>query len=256
MNGIDIFGHSVRQVLGNLTAALKISALLYLVQFGVSLWFGSKVPASGVGGMSAEAMANMPWGAMLVFYIVLLITGIWIAVAWHRYVLLNEEPTSVIPAFRGDRMLAYFGYSLLIGLIMIPIVFILFFVASIIVVPLFMSGGPNMFGLIVMALVVYVPIIVVVYRLSVVLPAAALEENLGIGGAWEQTKGTTGTMLVLAITTVLCYMIINLPVFFVFPIASVLATIWTFFTGWIAVMVGVSILTTLYGHYVEKRPLI
>lgn len=256
MNGIDIFGHSVRQVFGNLSAAIRLSALLYLVQFGVTIWYTSSMPDVAFEAMNPEAMANIPWGTMLIFFIVLLITSLWIAVAWHRFVLLSEEPGSIIPAFRGDRMLAYFGYSLLICLIMIPVVLILGFVTSLIVAPLLMSGGPSLFGLIVVGLLVYIPIIVISYRLSVVLPAAALEENLGIGGAWERTRGTTGTILVLAIISAIAYYIISLPVLYIFTQGSVPSYIWTFFSQWIALMVGVSILTTLYGHYVEERPLV
>lgn len=253
MNGIDIFGHSIRQVFGNFTAALKVSALLYLVQFAASYWFGSQIPAFDLA--AARGMGNLPWGSLLIFYLVLLVTGLWIAVAWHRYVLLSEEPTSLVPSLRLDRMLAYFGYSLLIGLIMIPVAFVLTFLVSIIVAPLLMSGGPNLFGLIVVGLLVYIPLIVIAYRFSVVLPAAALEESLGLGGAWERTKGTTGTIIVLAICSAGGFLVVNLPLFWMSP-TSLFATVWSFFSGWIVVMVGVSILTTLYGHYVEERPLV
>ena len=118
------------------------------------------------------------------------------------------------------------------------------------------SSSPGFFSVIVVGLLVYVPMIVIVYRLSVVLPAAALEESLGIGGAWERTKGTTGTIIVLAIVSALGFIVIGLPVLFIFNPGSVPAIIWSFFTDWVAIMVGVSILTTLYGHYVEERPLV
>jgi hypothetical protein len=34
-----------------------------------------------------------------------------------------------------------------------------------------------------------------------------------------------------------------------------LSLIWQCVFGWISVMVGLSVLTTLYGHYIEKRAL-
>lgn len=257
MNGLDIFSHSLRQVFGNFAVAVKISALLYLVQFGVTLWLGSMMPNFQMGAMDPNAMGDVPWGLVIVSYLVLLITGLWIAVAWHRYILLSEEPNSFVPTFRGDRMLAYFGYSILIALIMIPIAFILTFVVGLLAAPFLMSSsGPGYFSVIVVGLLVYVPMIVIVYRLSVVLPAAALEESLGIGGAWERTKGTTGAIIVLAIVSALGFIVIGLPVLFIFNPGSVPAIIWSFFTDWVAIMVGVSILTTLYGHYVEERPLV
>ena len=36
----------------------------------------------------------------------------------------------------------------------------------------------------------------------------------------------------------------------------VLLILWQFVTGWLVMMVSVSILTTLYGHYIEGRPLV
>lgn len=256
MNGINIFGHSIRQVFGNFGEAVRISAILYVIQFGFTLWLGSKMPVTGFADLNAAASANFPWIPFLVTYLVLIVTGLWIAVAWHRFVLLNEAPASLLPTFRGDRMLAYFGYSILIAIIMIPVAFVLSFVVALVVAPLLMSGGPSQFGLIVVGLFVYVPLIVVVYRLSVVLPGAALEESLSIGGAWERTRGTTGTIVVLAIISAVGYFIISLPVLFWFDAGSVPAAIWTFGSQWLIVMVGVSILTTLYGHYVEGRPLV
>jgi hypothetical protein len=36
-------------------------------------------------------------------------------------------------------------------------------------------------------------------------------------------------------------------------IGNILSLIWTLGTGWVKAVVGVSILTTLYGYYIEKR---
>ena len=109
MNGLDIFSHSLRQVFGNFAVAVKISALLYLVQFGVTLWLGSMMPNVQLGAMDPNAMRDVPWGLVIVSYLVLLITGLWIAVAWHtiscsvksrtlsfrRFVATGCWPTSV-----------------------------------------------------------------------------------------------------------------------------------------------------------------
>jgi hypothetical protein len=49
--------------------------------------------------------------------------------------------------------------------------------------------------------------------------------------------------------------VVNLLGFFVFGRIPVLAQLWQLVIGWPVMMVGLSILTTLYGHYVQKRPL-
>jgi len=38
-------------------------------------------------------------------------------------------------------------------------------------------------------------------------------------------------------------------------VGAFLALLWTLATGWVIMVVGVSILTTIYGHYVEGRAL-
>jgi hypothetical protein len=43
---------------------------------------------------------------------------------------------------------------------------------------------------------------------------------------------------------------------FVLAKITVLFIAWTLVFNWLAVLVGLSVLTTLYGHYIEKRPLV
>ena len=40
------------------------------------------------------------------------------------------------------------------------------------------------------------------------------------------------------------------------PTGSLFALLWGGAAGWVQLMVSASILTTLYGHYIEKRPLV
>lgn len=179
-----------------------------------------------------------------------LVMVVWIAVAWHRYILLEEVPTGQFPAFNQSRMLAYAGYSLLLGLILAAVSIVIGLVLS----PLFFLG-PFMFGIIVSIVVIAVALIID-YRLGPVLPARAIGKPLTFGEAWQATKGQNGTILVLAIVSALAAVIIDIPalVLGLLPgIGSILALLWTLATGWVKVLVGVSILTTLYGYYIEKR---
>jgi len=196
---------------------------------------------------------SVPWGGLILALLIMVVTGLWIAVAWHRYILRVEEPGSVIPAFKGDRMLAYFGYSILIAIILILMSLVLGLVVGLVVGP-FLGSSP-LFGMIVIGILVYVPLVIVAYRLSVVLPAAALGEELGIGGALERTRGTTGTLLLLAIISLIGAVVIDLPTAYIFTPGSIISIIWSALTQWIVLMVGISILTTLYGVYVEDRKL-
>jgi hypothetical protein len=147
-------------------------------------------------------------------------------------------------------MLAYGGYSILLGLILLVISIIL----SVILSPLVFLG-PAIFG-IVLSIVVIAVALIVDFRLGLVLPAKALGKPLSFGEAWQATKGENGTILVLAIVAALAAVIIDIPamILAVIPgIGSILSLIWTLATGWVKAVVGVSILTTLYGYYIEKR---
>jgi hypothetical protein len=176
---------------------------------------------------------------------------IWIAIGWHRYILLDETPTSLVPQFRGDRVLAYWGYSLVTGII----VGLIALAGGLVVMGLAMAMGPLVatVGLLVLAL----PIFIVGYRLAPLFPAAALGRKTSIGEAWASTRGAAGAFIVLAILSTIASAAIDLPanLLRMLPAGGMLSLLWLTVTGWIKLMIGVSILTTIYGHYVEGRPI-
>jgi hypothetical protein len=241
VKGVQLFLHSVKQVFGNLGAAIRISGLLFVIQLIVSL-----LVIRYVLGTTGE-----PAGLFLVSIILLLFSlfvSLWIAVAWHRFVLRVERPGAFLPAFHGARMLAYLGYSIVIGVALAIVVMVLsFLVAQVAPVN---NAMVRLLG----GLVVFVPVFLLALRLSPLLPAAALGDGLSLGDAWGATKGATGDLLVLAFLAALASVVIDLPAFGLTG-AMPLAMTWSLITAWIKTMVGASILTTIYGHYVEGRPL-
>ena len=118
MKGWDIFRHSVRQVFWNLGGALRVSGVLYLVQIGLTLTLLGTVSVGDGGIGSAQASHQMSGAIVAPVVVVTLLIGLWIAVGWHRYVLLIEEP-GLVPRLHMDRVLGYFGKGILIGLVMI-----------------------------------------------------------------------------------------------------------------------------------------
>jgi hypothetical protein len=250
VKGWAMFLHSVRQVFGNMGAAVRISGLLFLVQAVATVFLSRSVIMPGAGGMG-----RAPASATVLILIVTLVTGLWIAVAWHRYILRVEEPGSIIPPFYGQRLLAYLGYSLLIGIIVVIPAALLGAVAGMVLSAFHAIGGRMMIvGTLLWLVFVLVPVILLSLRLSPALPAAALGEQMGIKGAWAATEGAWPDLLSLAVITGLASILIDLPVFL--GLASLpFVMLWSLLSAWVKMMVGASILTTVYGHYVEKRPL-
>jgi hypothetical protein len=250
MKGRQIFEHALRQVMNNLPAALRVSGALYLVQAVIGLLLGAQMMGAGMGGeMAMRGAAGGLLGGLIS-----LAAGVWIAVAWHRYVLLSEEPTAVLPPFMGDKMGAYFLKALLIGIALLVMAMILGMIAGLIATPLF-SMGAGVIGLLVISLVVQVPLIFLGLRLAAALPGAAIGVDHGFLAGWEATKDDWVSILQLAVIMALAMWVVNLLGFFVFGRIPVLAQLWQLVIGWPVMMVGLSILTTLYGHYVQKRPL-
>ena len=244
--GLAILVHSVRQVFGNMAAAVRISGVLFAVIAVISV----------LGTPADPASAGSNLGLLLILAIVSVLISLWIAVAWHRYVLLREGGNTPLPAFRGDAIGRYFVNGLLIALIMIPIAVVLgIAAATLFSEDLFNSATTEQwFGaFMAFGLIVYLPIMVVFYRLAAILPAAALGKPLPLGAAWAATRGETVAMLVLALSSVVATGVVSIASW---ALPSILGLAVGILGQWALTMVGASVLTTIYGHYMEKRDLV
>jgi hypothetical protein len=247
--GLQIFLHSLRLVFSHFPVAFRISLpVIGAIVLGAA---GSLLFANDIAGLRDGTPNVGAIGVVVVGLIVWTAGSIWTAVAWHRYVLLDEEPGEVLPPLHRDQMLAYFGKWLLIVLVLVvsiaALMLLLFLVAS-------ATGSPAIFMLMIVAMFIAV---LVSYRLSPMVVAAAVGNRLTLGDAWAATKGATGQILLLVIVTGLCGWLIDLPVYLLpsNTLGGLLALIWMAGTYWVKTMAGISILTTIYGYYVEGRPL-
>lgn len=250
MKGVQILGHSLRQVTNNLPDALRISGALYLVQGVVAALFGGAMMSGGMG------MGGGGFGVGFILVLAItLFTAMWIAVAWHRYVLLAENPKTPLPPLMTDRMTAYFLRSLVIGIVLIVVGAVLGAVIGSAAMGLMMNGGA-VIGFLLMALLVQLPLVFLGFRLATTLPGAALGKEHSFMAGWNATQADWKSILQLAAIVALGLWVINMIGLFVFGGFGIAATLWQFVTGWFVMMIGLSVLTTLYGHYIEGRPLV
>jgi hypothetical protein len=91
-------------------------------------------------------------------------------------------------------------------------------------------------------------------RLSLVLPAAALGERMSIWTSWKVSRPFAWPVL---IAMVLVNLLVSIPALLVgTQIGEALAMVSYFvFSGWLQIMLSISLLTALYGHIVQERPL-
>jgi hypothetical protein len=244
--GVRIFLHSIGLVFNQMGGALRISGVLYLIYVLVFL----------IALPLADVDAKITWQSIVALFLTILIY-IWIAVAWHRFILIDERPGGPVPLLNGERMLAYLGRTLQTAIIVGAAAILgiggsVFIFAFVTMIP---TIGPiiSLIGM----LVVLALILLIGYRLAPLLPGAAIGRPVRIGEAWAATRGATGPILVVAIASALGAMVIDFPAQLLLHVQGgpMLSSAWLFVTNWVKLMVGVSILTTIYGVYVEKRVL-
>ncbi|WP_421999310.1 threonine dehydratase [Roseovarius mucosus] len=240
-----IFIHSVQMIFNNLPQVVRI--VLVPMGIGIATLVLFAVLGVSMDGTDSEGATGGQIAGLILLALVLIGLALWVIVAWHRFILLAEYPQGWVPMLRTDRMLSYIGHSLWLGLVMMGLMLPLFLVVGVVggVVPLIVT---------IVSVVVIVAANVVFFRLSTSLPAAAIGKPLTLKEAWTATEGSSATILILVLILgvaqfalqLLLGLLLLTPV-----IGAVLMVLGTVVSG----LVNISILTTLYGYYIEKRAL-
>jgi hypothetical protein len=180
-----------------------------------------------------------------------------IAVAWHRYVLLDEVPQGMAKLRLDATVWRYFGNLILIGLLLI--------VAALpltILVGLLIAANPllGIIGALVYSALVMLPII---YRLSIKLPAIALErKDFRMADAWTVSAGNWWQIVGVGLGVTALSWIVGLVMFAVSKLFSLVLgdSIGFWFdlalqvgVNWVLTIMGITLLTSMYGYFVEKR---
>lgn len=263
MLGFQLFLHSLRMVLGNLGAAIRITipVLVFLVlsyawtfaQFGSASFFVEWSSSMEAGEFVAPPEGF--WAFFPIAFIGGVIAFLWTATSWHRFILLEEHPGALGPQFNGGAIGRYFAAGFVLGLIIFAAALVFGFVGGLIIGGIALAGMPAIGVAVLAGLVIYVPIIIIFYRLTPMLPSAAIGDRLKMSEAWDATRGASGTLLVLAVISVIASFVIAWPVGLLAGTAPIVALVLQIAIQWITSMFGISIMTTIYGVYVEGREL-
>jgi hypothetical protein len=122
------------------------------------------------------------------------------AVAWHRLILLGEQPPAIYLGL-GKPVIRYLGRFLLIGLVALPILLLCLLLLS----PLLFRLPPptpfappslgHLLALSIANLIVPLPALLVISRLVISLPGIAIGRPMTLSEAWQSTAGNTGRLL-------------------------------------------------------------
>ena len=254
MKSFQILSDSIQRVFNNLGAAIMISLVPYVIAIAIAavLWLpiGLQVLTDQRAMQAMVQAGNFPWLQFVVTLLAFVIAGLWIAVAWHRFILLDERP-GWIPQFKGDRIWAYFLRGLLIVIILIPVVI----VASIVIgIVAGLIGQGNIVIAIIVSFLTFFVVWLIGLRLGTSLPGAAVKPGTSLGDGWRATSGQWGMFAVLAVMLAVLSFVIGWIGTLLVGV-PILSLIWSIVTNWVSTMVGLSLLTTLWGHFVEGRSL-
>ena len=259
--GYQLLRHVVQQVFGNLRQAAQLTLLLFVV------------PLAGFvalsGGDAGGGMAGVPGGGSILGGLLLVVVAVvaycWAAVGWHRYVLLEEMGNGLLPVWRADRILSYFGRAFIV----------------VVVVILAVMGGGLAVGLVAaitqsvaVAVVLGIGLVFgaswVATRIGLVLPAAALGERMTIGESWTVTRPVASQIFLPLIVIALVVGVIQQLILVIFGqtvqvdmfgtmqeqvVLSLPGQVVSGLVAWVQILVNLALMTTLYGNLVEGRQL-
>jgi hypothetical protein len=255
---IPTLSHALTSVFGNLGLIIRISWPWFIVGIiGMTLFSYAGVSGSLISIKTVEPGFVFKFVATILgafFLIAIALASI--AVAWHRYILRDEVPTGwrvlrvdgVVLRYIGNLFLAMIAFLLILSPVM--------FFAGILGVSFFFVA---FFG----AVVFLSPFL---YRMLVKLPGIAVENRgFTFSSAFDATQGNYWRFVSLALILTLGNQIVsttaqwiaNKVLFPVFAsISGYLIPLTQVFTGaveFLVTMVGVAVLTSLYGFFVEGR---
>ncbi len=255
----NIVRHAFVIVFGNLGNAIKASLVPFLILIGVlfvlAVLLGAPLYQDALAPIPDDQAAGLAIVGLISIPLYLFVFA-WIAVTWHRFILLEEYPATV-PAVSGRPIGAYIARTLMMMLqmigVMIPLMLIL--------VPLL--GGlanPDAMTLtttsgLIFALVVGIVLSFFWLRIGVSLPGVAVDKPMNSRQAWSETKPVWQTILGASVIMVVLNLLVSVAFSLLFTGIPLISYILSIIIQWVTMMIGVSVLTTIYGHVVEGRSL-
>ena len=98
MLGWQLFQHSIKQIVNNLGAAIRIFGLLFLLVLLLDFVVFSQLEANLVKLIHIDDLSinpvQFPFGYLFVGLLATILLGVaavWTAVSWHRFILLGKQ---------------------------------------------------------------------------------------------------------------------------------------------------------------------
>lgn len=258
----QIVKHAFLMIYNNFGQAVRVSlvpTVLLIAAWAILTRVAGVQMDAMTGAAGPEAFENFTLLSLLLIIAALVFTmfvAAWIAVAWHRFILL-EEYSGFIPATANRPIWGYVGKSLLLGLIValaaIPLSFIVGFLFAGMITE---AGSLPLIPTLLAGLLIGTVIGFLWFRMAICLPAKAVGTDMTFGQAWAATARLAGTIFGVTLIIVAFNIVIGAIFTMAFNGVPILSAVFEVAINWLSTMVGISVLTTLYGHLIEGRDLV
>ena len=250
---LRILVESFWAIFGNIGQAFRVSILPLVV---VNLCAFIMVSNLGTAEVSLGDLASLDITSLtlllgLGLIAVCIFVMAWVAVAWHRLVL-REERSGVLPITNGRSVWPYVGQSVVIWLPTALTAFVGLFALTFLVAVTLGPASTDRLG----GILNTVSAVVCLYlwlRWGMALVGIAIEKPMGMREAWRATRSLRSTILGVAVLIVAVNRIAEQAITAAGNAPQLVDLFFDASLGWITVMLGISVLTTLYGYCVEGR---
>lgn len=241
MLAFRLLRHSILQLTGNLGAALTLSVLpLLLAVLGIGIGMAAR-QALAVGDPPGIIVAVVAVAIVAAF----VLAFVSLAASWHRHVLLGERP-QVFRSIGGSEA-RYFWAAVRMSLVIMLIVFM----PMILIVALTSALNGSIYVTMLASLIIGIAVAIIGLRLGTGLAGAAIGAAKPLTAGWKGTESCLGTLLLLAVFSQILQTILNLAS----QIPGLVGLVATLLAAWLGTLLSLSIITTLWGHFVEGRAL-
>lgn len=250
-----IITHSFGLVFRNFGNALKVSVgpiIIASVLLYLTILLTGFTPAWAATSIMLGRLPGSLVAIVAVAAAVYLFVATWIAVAWHKFILVEDYP-GLLPALSVPTVMAYIGKSFVIGMLLLLALVPMLFVAGLVLGLLGLTQ--NAMATVVIGFVLGLLLTYLWLRIAMVLPGVAISKSMTNREAWAVTAPMSDDIFGASAILVAVNTVISFAADYLLPTGLVYYAV-IVVINWFTMMVGISLLTTLYGHLVEKRPLV
>ncbi|MFN4061790.1 MAG: hypothetical protein ACK4IA_13685 [Paracoccus hibiscisoli] len=253
--------HALRQLTDNARTVLLLGwpSLFLAIALEFALFRPWDVSPIGPGtpegliALELEGREAMPAGIFLAGQAAAFVAYLLLAVSWHRHILLAEQPQLLRRGRArqaGGYALAFALMGLLVGVAIVPFVIILSAPSA--GYQLSMASAVSWYAVKIAATTLSL-------RLMTALPGFALRSGEPLAAAWRATRGRGGTLAIIATLTVTMGPLASPWTALIMAGALQLgllgASVLSGMLSLLGMLIALSVLTTLWGHFVEGRAL-